>query len=171
MACPTGVSDPLVVLCHTGSTPYRSDPRLATHSWRHFGFSTVVTPLHSGHTFWQRRGCHTCMVTPFIPLLPPHENAYGENMHKHTVKPPLLLPNGGFTRPPEVYFLLPPCPPGAARASLKRTPKHMEKQGAKKEGQREAKGRPKDAKRGSKTRPGGSLGRVLGKIKQKSQVL
>ena len=30
--------------------------------------------------------------------------------------------------------------------------------------------RPKDTKRGSKTRPGGSLGRVLGKIMQKSQV-
>ena len=126
---------------------------------------------HTGHTFWQRRGCHTCMVIPFIPFLLPHENAYGENMQKHTVKPPLLLPNGGFTRPPEVYSLLPPCPPGATRASPKRTPKRMEKQGEKKEGQREAKGRPKDAKRGSKMRPGGSLGRVLGKIMQKSQVL
>ena len=111
------------------------------------------------------------MVTPFIPLLPPHENAYGENMHKHSVKPPLLLPNGGFTRAPEGSSCCRRVPPGAARASPKRTPKRMEKQGAKKEGQREAKGRPKDAKRGSKTRPGGSLGRVLGKIMQKSQVL
>ena len=133
-------------------------------------FPLLLTPLHSGHTFWQHRGCHTCMVTPFFPLLLPHENAYGENMQKHTVKPPLLLPNGGFTRPPEVHGLLPPCPPGAARASPKRTPKRMEKQGATKEGQREAKGRPKGAKRDSTTRPGGSLGRVLGKIMQKSQV-
>ena len=75
-------------------------------------FPLLFTPLHSGHTFWQRRGCHTCMVTPFIPLLLPHENAYGENMHKHTVKPPLLLPNGGFTRPPEGAASCRRVPPG-----------------------------------------------------------
>ena len=134
-------------------------------------FPLLLTPLHSGHTFWQRRGLPYLYGNPlYPPFTAPGKPVWREYAKTHS-KTTIITPKWWFYQTARGFVLLPPCPPGAARASPKRTPKRIEKRGAKKEGQREAKGRPKDAKRGSKTRPGGSLGRVLGKIMQKSQVL
>ena len=78
------------------------------------------------------------MVTPFFPPLLPQQTPYGENMQKHTVKPPLLLPNGGFTTAPEVS---PFCRRGPGEPKT-----HPETQGK----TRCKKGGPKGGQRGAK---------------------
>ena len=89
------------------------------------------------------------MVIPFIPFLPPHENAYGENMQKHTVKPPLLLPNGGFTRAPEGSSSCRRVPPGAA-GRAQNAPRNAWKNKVQKS---RAKGRPKGGQKTPKGAP------------------